>query len=212
MLAASGVTRIILTLLLEWLAAATAVGLAVCALAGVAALVEGHPPDLERLRVLALPAAGFLGAAWVLARWRARGEDIAWANLGRPPLLVALLLASASSAPVLLGTATPAAAGWSLRATEAGLRGHSPRGAFEVTWAGGRAHRSDLPRAFAGFPAPTRLDPGPSLGWGLPAARVALLLALLAFLTLRAQPPGLPLTASSAGLCFGGAHALMMLL
>lgn len=184
--------------------------LVVCAalsvLVGAAALIEGHPPDLWRLRAVALGGGAALGAAWVLAAFRREGGDVALAALGIQPLLVALLGLGTATPALALAGGRPAAGSSFVTADRIQL----PAG--EVRWDAGVAHRSDEvgeAARFPGFPAPTS-TPTSRFNWLFPA-RIVALGAALAWLARRLTTPDVPATlaAGTAATLLGLAPALI---
>jgi hypothetical protein len=206
---------IALSLALRSWAAQAAVFAAVATLLSVAALVEGHAPSLRALASAGLVAAGLLGAAWVLGRWRAEGGDVALANVGVPPGRVLLLLFATSLPALALAPAPrrPAATGWTIGLSPDAVRVAHPAGALDVTWAGGVARRSDTGDVFAGLPPPASSDgPRPSAPWAAPAVRAALLAVLLSVLGRRRAPPGPALVLGASLAAIAAAHTAGALL
>lgn len=181
-------------LLLAQLAVIAALGV----LVSVAALVEGHPPGLDRLRLVAVGGGAALGAAWTLAAWRRAAGDVALAALGVPPGRVVGLLCLAA-APALAAAGGPAREpGLIVDATTLRLPGAT------VRWVDGVATRSDVAAPFPGLPAPGAPPAGPRSPWLLLLGRLAGLAAGLAWLARRARLPDAP-----AALAAGAAAALL---
>ncbi len=182
-----------------------AVAAGVAVLVGVAALAEGRPPELARLRSVTLPAAAYLGGAWAIARWRAEGAPIAVAALGRRPgwLLAAPFVVGLACLAVgtpEVGARTPPS-DLKLQPESAVVR--HPGGEARFTWRHGVARRHDG-ATFAGLPPPehTSTAPPPPSRWPGLAAHGAALLALLAWLALRLEAPGMPLAVAGAAAAF----------
>ena len=170
-------------LVLAQLVVAVALGV----LVGAAALIEGHVPDVWRLRAVALGGGAAVGAAWVVAGFRREAGDVALAGLGAARRLMVLLGVLAGAPVLALAGGLPAQAA---SFVEVGVLRWS---GGEARWSDGSALRSDRvgPAAvFPGLPAPvvaatTRIDL-------LFPARLLALAAALSWLLRRPMAPDVP--------------------
>lgn len=182
---------LLLALLGRLLLAQLAVSCALGALVVAGALVEGHAPDPERLRTLALAGGGALGATWVLVGFRREAGDVALAALGvAPRWVVGVVLLGGLPALALAGGGPAPTPGL---VADGAL--HLPTGT--VRWIDGVAARDDLPGDLARFPGlPAPPPPAPPAGLpaavGLAALRLTALAVALAWLSRRDGRPDQP--------------------
>lgn len=194
---------------------AVAIGLA--AVLGATGLLEGRLPRVETVTAL-VPLAGFLGAGWAIAGWRAEGADVAAACLGGRlalPLVMCALIASpavaAATAFDALGRPGVNAAGPRLELVEGALIGAVGSARVTVRWKGDVAYRSDSDQPWAGFPAPSAHPVAPAwvpAVYGRLAVQIGTLFLLIIGLALRSSPPTLPVTLGAAVTAFGVSQAL----
>lgn len=182
---------LLLALLGRLLLAQLAVGCALGALVVAGALVEGHVPDPQRVRTLALAGGGALGATWVLVGFRREAGDVALAALGvAPRWVVGVLLVGGLPALALAGGGPVPTPGL---VVDGAL--HLPTGT--IRWTNGVAERDDLPddlARFPGLPAPAPPTPPSELPMAvrLAALRLTALAMALAWLSRRDGRPDQP--------------------